>query len=128
MTIVAIDERSLSELGLFRAWPRAYYAQVIDQLMTAAPRAIVLDIGFFEPSPDDAQLAAAIERARAQRPATAVALAAVGGGDATRGSDGAVNFTSGLVPVPGLGAADIGTTNVLPMTAASFARCRCSPT
>jgi adenylate cyclase len=114
MTIVAIDERSLAELGLFRSWPRSYYAQVIDQLMTAAPRVIVLDVGFFEPSPDDAQLAAAIEHAGAQRPATAVALAAVGGGDAARGSDGAVSFTSGLAPLPGLGAADIGTTNVLP--------------
>lgn len=114
VTIVAIDEHSLAELGLFRSWPRAYYAQVIDQLLTAAPRVIVLDIGFFEPSADDPLLAAAIERARGQRPATAVALAAVGGGDATRGSDGAVNFTNGLAPVPGLGAADIGTTNVLP--------------
>jgi len=114
MTIVAIDERSLAELGLFRSWPRAYYAAVIDQLMTAAPRVIVLDIGFFEPAPDDDQLAAAIERARAQRPATAVALAAVGGGDATRGPDGAVDFTNGLAPLPSLAAADIGTTNVLP--------------
>ena len=114
VTIVAIDERSLAELGLFRAWPRAYYARVIDQLLVAPPRVIVLDIGFFEPSPDDSQLAAAIDRARSQRPATAVALAAVGGGDATQGSDGAITFTSGLVPVPGLGSADIGTTNVLP--------------
>src|SRR5579859_5529201 len=114
VTIVAIDERSLAELGLFRAWPRAYYARVIDQLLVAPPRVIVLDIGFFEPSPDDSQLAAAIDRARSQRPATAVALAAVGGGDGTQGSDGAITFTSGLVPVPALGSADIGTTNVLP--------------
>jgi adenylate cyclase len=115
MTIVAIDERSLAELGLFRSWPRSYYAHVIDELMTAAPRAIVLDVGFFEPSSDDAQLAAAITRARAQRPATAVGLASVGGGDGIRGADGAITFTDGLVPVAGLAAAaDIGTANVLP--------------
>src|SRR5258708_318929 len=41
ITIVAIDERSLGELGLFRTWPRSYYAQVIDRLMTAPPRVIV---------------------------------------------------------------------------------------
>src|SRR5690242_4588690 len=29
VTIVAIDEKSLAELGLFRNWPRSYYAQVI---------------------------------------------------------------------------------------------------
>jgi adenylate cyclase len=44
-----------------------------------------------------------------------VVLAAAGGGDATRGSDGAVTFTDGLAPVPSLvQAADIAITNVLP--------------
>jgi adenylate cyclase len=114
ITIVAIDERSLAELGLFRSWPRSYYAQVIDQLMTAPPRDIVFDVGFFEPAPDDDQLAAAIDRARAQRPSTAVALAAVGGGDATRGTDGAITFGDGLVPDVTLSNADTALTNVLP--------------
>jgi len=115
MTIVAIDERSLAELGLFRNWPRTYYAEVIDQLMTAAPRVIIVDIGFFEPSAEDAQLAMALERARARRPATAVGLAAVGGGEAARGSDGAVAFADGLAPVRSLmEQADVGITNVLP--------------
>src|SRR5215472_12610114 len=43
ITIVAIDERTLGQLGLFRTWPRKYYAQVIDQLMAAPPRVIALD-------------------------------------------------------------------------------------
>src|SRR3954452_14640123 len=64
ITLVSIDERSLAQLGLFRNWPRSYYAQVIDQLRTAPPRVIALDVGFFEPAADDAQFAAAIERAR----------------------------------------------------------------
>src|SRR5438105_7041757 len=29
ITIVAMDERSLAELGIWRSWPRGYYAQVI---------------------------------------------------------------------------------------------------
>jgi adenylate cyclase len=115
ITLIAIDERSLAQLGLFRSWPRGYYAQVIDQLMATPPRVVLLDIGFFEPAPDDAALANAIERGRAQRPAVPVVLAAAGGGDATRGPDGAVSFGSGLEPLPGLAAdADIGATDVLP--------------
>jgi|SRR5579859_5069158 len=115
ITIVAIDERSLAELGLFRTWPRSYYAQVIDRLMTAPPRVIVLDVGFFEPGPDDQELAGAIQRARSNRPATAVGLAAIGGGDAYRGDDDAVAYSSGIEPVLALQqGADIGATDVLP--------------
>ena len=115
ITIVAIDERSLAQLGLFRSWPRSYYAQVIDQLLAAPPRVIALDIGFFEPAPDDPVLAAALERAGRLRPPSTIALAAVGGGEATRGTDGAIAFRDGLSPVPELGAlAALGTANVLP--------------
>jgi adenylate cyclase len=115
ITLVSIDERSLGQLGLFRNWPRSYYAQVIDELMTAPPRAIALDVGFFEPAADDGQLAAAIDRARAQRPATAVVLAAAGEGDANRGSDGSVAFNGGLQPDASLATdPDVGATDVLP--------------
>ena len=116
MTIVAIDEKSLAELGLFRNWPRGYYAQVIDQLMAAPPRVIALDVGFFEQGSDDQQLADAIGRARTQKPPTAVILAAAGDGDATRASDGRVVFRGGLSPVPTLLQTDpdVGLTNVLP--------------
>src|ERR1051326_9114476 len=61
ITVVAIDERSLAQFGLFRTWPRQYYAQVIDQLLRAQPRVIVFDVGFFEPAADDTDLAAAIQ-------------------------------------------------------------------
>ena len=115
ITIVAIDEKSLAELGLFRTWPRSYYADVIDHLMAAPPRVIVLDVGFFEPGPDDQQLAGALQRARSNKPATAVGLAAIGSGEPRPGADGAVSFTSGIEPVAALAQnADIGATDVLP--------------
>jgi adenylate cyclase len=115
ITLVAIDEHSLAQLGLFRAWPRGYYAQVIDQLMAAPPRVVVLDVGFFEPAADDQSLASAIERAKSLRPAVPIVLASAGGGNASRGADGAVDFGSGLEPLPDLaGSADIGATDVLP--------------
>src|SRR3977135_3739202 len=90
ITLVAMDERSLAELGVFRQWPRSYYAQVLDHVLNAPPRVVVFDVGFFESSPDDAELAAAFRRAADQRPATGVAIAAAGGGVATRGPQGSL--------------------------------------
>ena len=115
ITIVAIDERSIAELSLFQRWPRAYYAQVLDQLLTAPPRVVMFDVGFFEPSPEDGQLEAAFNRGASLRPATAIGIAAAGGGVATRGPDGALQYSDGHSPLPGLAAlTDIGTTNVVP--------------
>ena len=103
MTIVAIDERSLTELGLFGNWPRSYCVQVIDALMTT----VLGGPGhwLFRTSSEDAQVAAALERARAIRPATAVGLATLGcncsvswvgpdGGDWQNRS----NWSTGAVP------------------------------
>ena len=42
--IVAIDDRSLEQLGHFPTWPRSYHAQVIDVLAEAGARIIVFDI------------------------------------------------------------------------------------
>ena len=121
VTLVAIDERSLAQLGVFRNWPRAYYAQVIDNLMAAPPRVIVLDIGFFEPTTDDFVLAAAVDRAQQRRPPTAVVLAAIGGGSAVRGPDGAVSFVNGVEPVFSLGGPPAPTARcVTPATGASI--------
>src|SRR5712691_6839796 len=115
ITIVAIDERSSAELGLFQRWPRTYYAQALDQLLSAPPRVVLFDVGCFEPSPEDGQLQAAFNRAASLRPAAAIGIAAAGGGVATRGPDGTLQYSNGLSPLPGLAAlADIGTTNVVP--------------
>ncbi|MFC1848437.1 CHASE2 domain-containing protein [Chloroflexota bacterium] len=61
--IVAIDEKSLDQLGHFPSWPRSYYAQVVDRLAEAEARIVVLDVLFAEPAPCDEQLAESIESA-----------------------------------------------------------------
>lgn len=79
ITIVAIDERTLAELGAYNGgYPRAYHAQVIENLLAAPPRVIALDLGFFEPTADDAALAAALDRAHSLPVPTTVILSAAG--------------------------------------------------
>jgi PAS domain S-box-containing protein len=64
IAIVAIDETSLTRFGRF-PWRRALTAQMLDQLSQSRPKAIALDVLFSEATnnPDDAALAAAIEKA-----------------------------------------------------------------
>lgn len=59
--IVALDENSLRRLGHY-PWPRRIHAQLIERLRQDAPRAIVFDIFFVEPSTpeDDEYLARAM--------------------------------------------------------------------
>jgi adenylate cyclase len=115
ITIVAMDEKSIEELGLYRTWPRSYYARVVNALWTAPPRVIAFDIGFFEPSADDPELAGAFEAARSLRPTTALVLGGVGGGRASRTAGGMPGFNEGLRPLPTLAAyARTGFANVLP--------------
>ena len=61
--IVAIDDKSLSQLGLFKSWPRSCHARLIDALAEAGSRAIVFDVLFSEPSSYDGQLAQSMEGA-----------------------------------------------------------------
>ena len=115
ITIVAMDEKSLQELGLYRTWPRAYYAQVVDALEAAPPRVIAFDVGFFEPAADDRELGIAFEAAATHRPTTAVVLGGVGGGRASVAAGGMPGFNEGLQPLPTLATfARVGFANVLP--------------
>ncbi|SEJ86242.1 MULTISPECIES: CHASE2 domain-containing protein [unclassified Variovorax] len=60
--IVAIDDRSLNELGRW-PWPRDTHARLLERLAAAAPRAVLLDLFLTEPSAnpaDDARLARAM--------------------------------------------------------------------
>lgn len=63
--VVAIDERSLLELGRW-PWPRNLHAQLVDRLREAGVKAIAFDVVFAEPDrihPEyDKQFAAAIKR------------------------------------------------------------------
>jgi adenylate cyclase len=65
VVIVAIDEKSVRELGHF-PWPRSTHARVIQLLTTAGARAIAFDIFFTESDPnhpdDDMLLGTAAEK------------------------------------------------------------------
>ncbi|MBN8792308.1 MAG: CHASE2 domain-containing protein [Stenotrophomonas nitritireducens] len=65
LAIVAIDERSLQQLGQW-PWPRGTHARLLDRLHEAGARRVALDLMFPEPDRKDAtqdeELAAAIKR------------------------------------------------------------------
>ena len=105
ITIVAVDERTISELGAYNGgYPRSYHAQVVENLLAAPPRVIAFDFGFFEPTPDDAVLAAAFGHARSLPVPTSIILGAVGlhtpAQVATRTASGVLVFDDSLLPVP----------------------------
>jgi adenylate cyclase len=115
ITIVAMDDKSIQELGLYRTWPRSYYAEVVKALAVAPPRVIAFDVGFFEPSLDDPQLVDAFQSVVSRRPTTTLVLGGVGGGRAIRTAGGLPGFTEGLQPLPALAAnTRVGFANVLP--------------
>ena len=58
VVLIAIDDPSLQALGAF-PWPRQRYAELLGQLQALPPQAIVFDLLFSDPSPDDGLLAAA---------------------------------------------------------------------
>jgi CHASE2 domain-containing sensor protein/signal transduction histidine kinase len=60
--IVAIDEPSLQAIGAW-PWPRDRHAEALGRIAAARPRAIVYDLLFTEPRPEDPALAAALGRA-----------------------------------------------------------------
>ena len=65
--IVGVDQHSIESLtptyGSLTDWPRTVYAHALDAVTQAQPRVIVFDIFFDGPKAEDAQLAAAIQRA-----------------------------------------------------------------
>jgi len=65
VVIVEIDHKSLQELSVW-PWPRSYHADVVDRLVAAGAQTIAFDVDFSAQStaPADADLAAAIARAR----------------------------------------------------------------
>ncbi len=63
IVIVAIDDRSLDQLGHFPSWSRSYYADLIDTLAEAEARIVVFDVLFSEPAAGDDRLARSIEEA-----------------------------------------------------------------
>jgi diguanylate cyclase (GGDEF)-like protein len=119
ITIVAIDEHTLSELGAYNGgYPRAYQAQLIESLLAAPPRVIAFDVGFFEPTSDDGALADALDHARSLPVPTTVVLSAAGTDRADALADASnpePTFSHALLPVPELAdRAQVAVANVLP--------------
>jgi adenylate cyclase len=46
IVIVAIDEKSLNQLGRWQSWPRQYYAEVLQKLSSYQARVVAFDIVF----------------------------------------------------------------------------------
>ncbi len=66
VVLIAFDNQAMRELassGRIVAWPRSYYARLIDALAQAGARVIVFDMLFDAPSPDDGDLARSIQQA-----------------------------------------------------------------
>jgi adenylate cyclase len=111
IVIVAIDDRSLERLGAWHTWPRRYYADVLRFLHAAGARAIGVDLLFAEPSPDDAELAAAMAAAgMVVQPVIGKAST-----DPRRPDRGIVSFPMLLAPQPTIATAgQLGHVNVIP--------------
>lgn len=59
IVLVEIDNASVAALGRW-PWPREVHARLMDQLAQAGAAAVVYDVLFTEPSPDDARFAQAL--------------------------------------------------------------------
>jgi adenylate cyclase len=63
IVIVAIDDKSLEQLGRFSSWPRSYHAGLVDTLSGSGARVIVFDVLFSEPSVNDDELITSMKQA-----------------------------------------------------------------
>lgn len=112
IVIVAIDDKSLEQLGHFSLWPRSYHADLIDVLAEANARVIVFDVLFSESAPGDKQLASSISAAGN----VVLPLAGTSIDEKFTGRVDTIEYESFLRPLKTLeeGAAALGHANVLP--------------
>jgi signal transduction histidine kinase len=61
LVLIAIDDTSLAQLGRF-PWNRQRYVKLLNLLSPVEPNLVAFDLLFSEPSPDDQQLAAAMQQ------------------------------------------------------------------
>lgn len=59
-----VEARALKKMSAHWPWPRSVYALIIDRLVAAGAKAVVLDLNFPTPSADDTEFRAALERHR----------------------------------------------------------------
>ncbi len=76
VVIVAIDDASFTQNGLQWPWPRDYIAKIVDGVAAGNPRAVAIDVLFYEASALDSatDLAFALEGAAADDPTVEQAL------------------------------------------------------
>ena len=112
IVIVAIDDKSLEQLGHFSLWPRSHHADLIDVLAEANARVIVFDVLFSESAPGDEQLASSISAAGN----VVLPLAGTSINDKFTGRVDTIEYESFLRPLKTLeeSAAALGHANVLP--------------
>ncbi len=109
VTIVEIDDASLSKYGRWDAWPRSLHAQLINQLAAAGAQAIVFDVIFDTTTPEDQALIAAMAAAGN------VIQPVLAQGDAFLDTPNEVRFNDRILPQPAIRRviAGIGHTNIL---------------
>ncbi|MCU0512984.1 MAG: CHASE2 domain-containing protein [Anaerolineae bacterium] len=117
--VVTMDNASFNRYGRSVAeWPRTLYADFIRQMSAAGARVVALDVLFFESTPDDEAVAAAIREARQSEAGTRVVLAAAASEPALppASPQNALYFRSGSLPLPLLrdSGAYAGFVNTLP--------------
>lgn len=80
LAIVAIDERSLQQLGQW-PWPRSTHARLLDRLTEAGTRRVALDLMLPEPDRKDASQDTTLATAIARNEAVVLPVLAATGGD-----------------------------------------------
>lgn len=90
IVLVAVDEKSLSELGSW-PWPRRHHAKMLDELSRLGAKQVFFDIVFSSPTTkaDDAALEAALARSKAR---VVLPLAVV--------ADNSREHEASLLPIP----------------------------
>jgi adenylate cyclase len=109
IVVIGIDDATLMDYGKWSDWPRSLHAQALENLAVARAKVIGFDILFVDSSPDDAELAAAIESA-------GNVILPVAGAEPLPGTGGVVTYQDFLLPVAPLGEAarNTGHVNIIP--------------
>ncbi len=113
--IIAMDTKTINELGRWTSWDRSYYARIIDTLREADADVVVFDVGFFEPAPGDAELEAALRRAATPPSILKVVQPVIGTPAEDAGASGPPRLEGLEGPLPPLQAqtAILGSANVI---------------
>ena len=105
IAIIAIDDRSIAELGRF-PWSRRHYVRLLEQLAQAQPRTVLFDVFFPEPESSEIDQAFAEAIGRSGN----VVLSVTFGFDA----QGRVSGRTGSLPALERAAAGLGHINLIP--------------